>query len=193
MLTLATPALRRGYIRGVVSHPEAVEERFVGGDQAALKQVFDQHGALVMGVARRLVGDDAEDLTQIVFLAAWNSRLRFDPQKGVLASWLVGITRFKAIDHLRAKGRRPPSANSPAQDQSVEAVVGQITDRVILEEALSTLPEGRGEVIRLAFFSDMTHAEISEQLSLPLGTVKSHVRRGLQTLRDELEASNVTA
>lgn len=184
------------YIPVVVSSsPTArtVEQRFVAGNQDALKEVFDEHAGLVNGVARRLVGNDAEDLVQVVFLAAWKSRNRFDADRGAMGSWLVGITRFKAIDHLRAKGRRPPSASGSANDREipVEESVGQVTDRIILEQALNVLSSERRQVVEMAFFADLTHSQISEQLGLPLGTVKSHVRRGLQTLREALENSNV--
>ena len=192
---LAPNGYHSDYIHRVVLSPVSVEQRFVAGHDTALKDVFDEYGALVMGVARKVVGDDAEDLTQQVFLAAWKGRGRFDPEKGALGSWLVGICRFKAIDHLRAKGRRPPSASPGAveKDIPVEASVGQITDRVILDEALSRLPDERREVVELAFYADLTHAEISKRLDMPLGTVKSHVRRGLQTLRGQLEESRVAA
>ena len=195
MLTLVPPPPAVGYIRPVILSSAAgqssVEQRFVDGDERALREIFDQYGGLVMSVARKLVGADAEDLTQQVFLAAWNGRARFDPGKGALGSWLVGIARFKSIDHLRAKGRRPPSAGGTGDDPHipVEAAVGQVTDRVILDQALSLLPEDRRLVVQLAFYGDLTHAEISDQLDMPLGTVKSHVRRGLQTLRDQLEDS----
>lgn len=196
MTTLSPVLTLPRYIPVVVSSSPAtssVEQRFVAGDQAALKEVFDQHAGLVNGVARRLVGDDSEDLVQVVFLAAWNSRSRFDAERGAMGSWLVGITRFKAIDHLRAKGRRPQSAGGAANDREipVEEAVGQVTDRIILEQALGVLSDERRKVVELAFLADLTHSQISEQLGLPLGTVKSHVRRGLQTLRQALEDSNV--
>ena len=192
---------RAGYISSVdpadtrvaSSRPASIEHRFVTGDGHALREIFDSHGALVMGVARKLVGADAEDLTQQVFLAAWNGRARFDPERGALGAWLVGITRFKAIDHLRAVGRRPPSAATagPDRDLPIESAVGQVTDRIMLTELLATLPEQRREVVELAFLADLTHAEISEKLEMPLGTVKSHVRRGLEALRSEMENSHV--
>lgn len=196
MTTLSPVLTPPRYIPVVVSSSpttRSVEQRFVAGDQAALKEIFDQHAGLVNGVARRLVGADSEDLVQIVFLAAWNSRHRFDAERGAMGSWLVGITRFKAIDHLRAKGRRPPSAGGAANDREipVEEAVGQVTDRLILEQALGGLSSERRQVVELAFFADLTHSQISDQLALPLGTVKSHVRRGLQTLREALEGSNV--
>lgn len=177
------------YIRSV---PElSLEQRFVAGDETALREAFDAHGGLVMGLCRRVVGRDAEDLTQQVFLAAWRGRERFDADKGSLKSWLAGIARFKAIDHLRAANRRPATGGGEAADLGEEQVdASRVTDRLVLTEALAGLSSERRRVVELAFFGDLTHSEISEQLGMPLGTVKSHVRRGLETLRSELEASH---
>lgn len=169
-----------------------IEDRLIVGDGSVLRDIFDEYGPLVLGIGRRLVGDDAEDLVQQVFIAAWRSRERFDPSKGSLAAWLSGIARFKAIDHLRAQGRRPsvPSAEV-GETEAVEPVVDRVIDRMVLAQALDSLAPTRREVVELGFFGDLTHAEISERLDLPLGTVKSHMRRGLESLQRELEDSRV--
>ncbi len=164
-----------------------LEERFVDGDEAALRAIYDEHASLVLSICRRTVGADAEDVVQQVFVAAWRGRSSFDASKGSLAGWLTGIAKFKAVDHLRAKGRRPQSANQEVEDSaSTAADVGRVADRMLLTRALATLPEERRRVVALAFFEDFTHQEISEHLSMPLGTVKSHVRRGLEALRHVL-------
>lgn len=180
--TKAVPA--PGYHLGV---PTTLEERFVAGDESALKEIFDEHGSLVLNICRRTVGADAEDVVQQVFVAAWKGRASFDVDKGSLPGWLTGIAKFKAVDHLRAKGRRPQSADREVEDSaSQSADVGRVADRMLLTHALSALPEERRRVVALAFFEDFTHQEISEHLAMPLGTVKSHVRRGLETLRTAL-------
>lgn len=191
MLPRFSSALARhdGYPRGV---PVSLEDRLVLGDDSALRDLFDEYGSLVLGIARRLVGDEAEDLAQQVFLAAWRGRARFDPSKGSLPAWLSGITRFKAIDHLRAAGRRPAT---PTEDvgrlEPVEPAVDGLVDRLVLASALRALPEARRHVVELGFLEGLTHAEIAERLDLPLGTVKSHMRRGLEALQRELEDSRV--
>lgn len=180
--TLEAPTA--GYHRAVIA---SVEERFVAGDEAALREIFDEHASLVVGICRRTVGADAEDVAQQVFVAAWKGRASFDPVKGSLAGWLTGIAKFKSVDHLRAKSRRPQNAGHEVEESgSDSADVGRVADRVLLTHALSTLPEERRRVVALAFFEDFTHQEISEHLAMPLGTVKSHVRRGLETLRHAL-------
>ena len=188
-LTAAKPGL--GYPRLVLA---TLEDRLVVGDETVLRDMFDEYGSLVLGIGRRLVGDDAEDLVQQVFMAAWRGRDRFDPSKGSLGAWLSGITRFKAIDHLRAKGRRPsiPSADA-GELEAVEPVVDRVVDRMVLGRALETLPEARRMVVELGFFEELSHPEIAERLDLPLGTVKSHMRRGLEALQRELGGSRVTS
>ncbi len=165
-----------------------LEERFVAGDETALKEVFDTHAGLVLSICRRTVGPDAEDVAQQVFVAAWKGRGSFNPTKGSLPGWLSGIAKFKAVDHLRAKGRRPQNAGHEVEESASQAVdVGRVADRVVLTQALGQLSEERRRVVALAFFEDFTHQEISEHLAMPLGTVKSHVRRGLESLRSALE------
>lgn len=177
------------YPRDVVA---TLEDRLIVGDETVLREIFDEYSAMVFGIGRRLVGNDAEDLVQQVFIAAWQGRERFDPSKGSLGAWLSGITRFKAIDHLRAAGRRPstPSADV-GEREAVEPVVDRVVDRMVLARALDTLPAARRVVVELGFFDDLTHPEIAERLDLPLGTVKSHMRRGLEALQRELEDSRV--
>ena len=172
--------------------PTTLEERFVAGDEAALREIFDLHGSLVLNISRRAVGVDAEDVVQQVFVAAWKGRASFDAEKGSLPGWLTGIAKFKAVDHLRAKGRRPQSADREVEDTATQSAdVGRVADRMLLTHALAKLPEERRRVVALAFFEDFTHQEISEHLAMPLGTVKSHVRRGLEALRHTLDARPV--
>jgi RNA polymerase sigma-70 factor (ECF subfamily) len=169
-----------------------LEDRLVVGDESVLREIFDEYGALVLSIARRLVGNDAEDLVQQVFMAAWKGRDRFDPSKGSLAAWLSGITRFKAIDHLRAAGRRPSVPTDQVEGlDPVEPAVDQVVDRMVLAAALASLPDARRKVVELGFFHDLSHPEIAEKLDLPLGTVKSHMRRGLEALQRELRGSRV--
>lgn len=167
-----------------------LEQRFVAGDERALAEIFAQHSGIVLGLARKSVGAEADDVAQQVFVAAWKSRHRFDAERGSIRSWLIGITRFKIVDHLRAAGRRP----TPVVDDGPEPVeptqaAEHLADRLVLAEALAALPEERRTVVELAFYNDLTHHEIAERTGLPLGTVKSHARRGLAALRTELEVS----
>jgi RNA polymerase sigma-70 factor (ECF subfamily) len=167
-----------------------LEERLVSGDEAAVRELYDEHAPMVLGLCRRLVGADAEDVVQTVFVSAWRTSHRFDPTRGSVAAWLVGITRFKAIDHLRARGRRPSVPRADLGDEPVGAAeVDQVVDQVVMTRALAALPDARREVVELGFYQQLTHPEIAELLDLPLGTVKSHMKRGLEALHRELEVS----
>lgn len=169
-----------------------LEDRLVVGDESVLRDMFDEYGSLVLSICRKLVGSEAEDLVQQVFLAAWKGRDRFDPSKGSLGAWLSGIARFKAIDHLRAAGRRPSTPSAEVGEMlSVEPMVNQVVDRLVLSAALDSLPAARRQVVELGFFEELSHPEIADRLDLPLGTVKSHMRRGLEALHRELRGSRV--
>ncbi|MEZ5230459.1 MAG: sigma-70 family RNA polymerase sigma factor [Acidimicrobiales bacterium] len=160
-------------------------------------EAFDQHGPLVLGMARKLVGADAEDVAQQVFLAAWKARERYDADRGPLGAWLVGITRFKAIDHLRAKSRQLRTVDdefierSGANEPYEESLASRLADRMVLTEALSILPDERREIVKMSFYDGLTHCEICERTGIPLGTIKSHVRRGLLAMRDHLDRARL--
>lgn len=137
----------------------------------------------------------AADITQEVFLAAWRSHHRFDPEKGPLAAWLVGIAKNKIIDTYRKGGRQVPvtdDADGSRLDSvaHTETSVDDLANKLLVSEALMSLAERPRRVVELAFFQDLTHEQIAERTSVPLGTVKSDIRRGLTRLRRYLEHSN---
>ncbi len=171
--------------------PDALARCFAAGDPGALEAVYDRHGSLVHSYCARTLGSTrAADATQEVFLAAWRSRHRYRPEAGTLPGWLLGIARFKVIDMLRAEGRQPTTVREhPGAEPEVTfepADVASIGERMLVADALSTLADRPREMVRLAFFEDLTHAQIAERCGVPLGTVKSDIRRGLEKLRDQL-------
>jgi RNA polymerase sigma-70 factor (ECF subfamily) len=165
---------------------------FVAGADGALEAVYSAHGSLIFTYCRRVVGPErAADATQETFLAAWRSRDRYRPEAGSLAGWLMGIARFKAIDVLRTEGRQPSPAidvEAQASDRSVsDGSIDSLGERMLIADALDQLPARARDLVRLAFFDGLTHAEISERSGVPLGTVKSDIRRGLERMRRHLE------
>ncbi|AWE53988.1 sigma-70 family RNA polymerase sigma factor [Streptomyces nigra] len=173
-------------------YEEELARGLLAGDQQALAGIYRRWGSLVHTLAARSLGDphEAEDVTQQVFLGAWRGRHGFRPERGPLGAWLVGITRRKIADALSARTRRLALADAvnstdPAAGESTGP--DDVLDRVLLVDALSRLPARQQQVLCLAFYDDLTQAQIAERTGLPLGTVKSHTRRGLYRLRGALE------
>lgn len=132
-------------------------------------------------------------MTQQVFLGAWRGRAGFRPERGPLGAWLVGITRRKIVDALAARTRRLTLMDSAAHGADAfawkDTAPEDVLDRVLLADELSRLPRHQRDVLCMAFFEDLTRAQIAERTGMPLGTVKSHARRGLHRLRGALEQS----
>ena len=176
---------------------DAVAARWVAGDDAALRLAYEQFGTLIFTFCSRALVDRgaAADCTQETFLSAWRSRDRYDPRHGSLAGWLMGIARFKVLDAYRAAPRVPVPSDDAAGN---EATAGdpydeQLADRLLIAHALEALSPRARSVVELAFYSDLTQTEIAETTGLPLGTVKSDLRRGLQRLRSHLEGGGENA
>src|SRR4051794_38064297 len=147
---------------------EDVARRFVAGDDGALEAVYRIHGSLVFSYCRRMLdAARAADATQEVFVAAWRSHGRYRPEAGTLAGWLLGIARFKVIDILRADGRQAVPVAEPVSStdgtSADDRAPSAIAERMLVAEALSVLPERPRTMVRLAFFEDLTHAQIAER------------------------------
>ncbi len=175
------------------SQPTDARDTAFASGAAGLREAYDAHGSLVYSICRKaLDADAAQDVTQDVFVSAWRGRDQFDPAKGTLAAWLVGITKRRIIDHLRSERRHADrradaDAAPPASD---ETTVDRLADRMLVVDALQVLPSRTREAIELAYVHDLTHTDIAERTGVPLGTVKSDIRRGLRKIRDHLESTN---
>jgi RNA polymerase sigma-70 factor (ECF subfamily) len=172
----------------------ALSEALAEGSRDALSECYRLWGPLVMGIASRALGSrqDAEDVTQQVFVSAWQSRGTLRPSDSALPAWLIGIARRRVADEYArrakaARNSRAVAANTAA-DADVEGrdTVDRLVDRVLLREAVEQLSEPRRTVLHLAYVEDRTQEDIAARLDLPLGTVKSHMRRGLLQLRRDL-------
>lgn len=170
--------------------------RFVAGDERALEEVYSRWSSLVFTMARRATGNesDAADITQAVFLSAWRGRAGFESAKGSLPGWLVTITRRRIADHWESISRETRKFEAESARMDDEAVAGhaeESVNRVLIADELSQLGEPQRKIMELAFFQDLTHAQIARALDIPLGTVKSHIRRSLDRLRTRLEVDHV--
>jgi RNA polymerase sigma factor (sigma-70 family) len=171
----------------------AVGRAFRDGEEWALESAYERWSGIVYTVAWRACGnrEDAEDITQLVFVSAWRGRERYEPSRAALPAWLLGVTKNKIADHWAGRSRelRRIEAVERASETApaIEEGVDQIADRVLLADELALLDQPQRKIMELAFYQDLTHAQIATLMSLPLGTVKSHIRRSLERLRRRLE------
>lgn len=172
----------------------SVAARLVAGEESALEEIYDRWSALVHTYALRALGDqhDAEEATQQVFISAWRSRHTLTPTPVALPAWLLGIARHKVADVRAARARdaakvAAAAALPEAQQVESEPADRAIADRLVVRQAVQDLPDPRRTIVFLAFWEERSHAEIAETTGLPLGTVKSHVRRGLVQIHQQLE------
>lgn len=163
--------------------------RFVAGDETALEAIYRRWSPLVYSVAIRSLGQvtDAEDVTQKVFVAAWTGRAGYRPERASLPTWLLGITRNKIVDAHKGRARQTRIATLVASnaDLPVDDSV-DVARRLLIADEIARLDAVPQQVLRLAFYEDLTHAQIAQRLQLPPGTVKSHIRRSLIKLRARL-------
>jgi RNA polymerase sigma factor (sigma-70 family) len=168
--------------------------RLVEGDETAVEAIYDRWSALVHTYALRALGDphDAEEVTQQVFVAAWRSRHTLTPTPAALPAWLLGIARHKIADARAARARdagklAAVAALPEAREQAEQSADDAVAEQLVVRQAVEELPDPRRTIVFLAFWEERSHAEIAEATGLPLGTVKSHVRRGLLRLHQQLE------
>ena len=176
------------------STPPSLDEAFAAGT-ADLRAVYDAHSSLVYSLCRRALGAEA---AQEVFVSAWRKREQFDPTRGALGAWIVGITKRRIIDQHRSEGRHADrradqvlDERSPSDEPPSERVAERVVDRMFAAHLLASLPSRTREVIELFYVHDLTHREVAEQTGLPIGTVKSDIRRGIMRIRDEMKVSHV--
>lgn len=167
-------------------------ERFRKGDENALREAYQRYGASVhhLALASLRNGTDAEDVSQATFVAAWLGRDTYDPDRGSLLGWLLGIARRKVIDRLRVLAREQRdelTARRYASSDTGEPPSERVIDRMIVADELARLPPEQRQVLELAFYDDLTHVQIAGVTGLALGTVKSHLRRGMAKLRQRWE------
>ncbi|MBN8455112.1 sigma-70 family RNA polymerase sigma factor [Accumulibacter sp.] len=170
----------------------AVVARVVRQDEQALAELYDALAGRVYGLALRIVRQvqTAEEVTEDTFWQIWRQAPRFDPLRGSVTAWVLTIARSRALDAVR---RRDPA--EPLDEERLATVAGDSDPQDLLQAvqqqhrlhaALGTLDAVPRQLLALAFFRGLSHEEIANQMSMPLGTVKSHIRRALLRLRDLL-------
>lgn len=169
------------------------------GEEQALAEFYELTLGQSYALALRIVRDRdaAEDVVAETYLQAWRDAARFDPARGNPLAWLLTICRSRALDYLRrlepvsyhAEPETLPGAAIAMVDDT-EDLVASLQDGTRVRAAVATLPEVQRQLLALAFFRGLSHLEIAAQTGLPLGTVKSHLRKAQEALRVLLETSS---
>ncbi len=172
----------------------SVLQCIANGDSNAVRECIDQYGALVWSLARRFsrTAADAQDATQDIFLQIWRSAARFDASKGSEKAFIATIARRRLIDRLRKSAAEPPMDSS---DETLESVAwsdsgsGAETSIEAAQamQALAELQPEQRQVLELGLLHGLTQSEIAKRLGMPLGTVKSYMRRGLMRVREYMQ------
>jgi RNA polymerase sigma-70 factor (ECF subfamily) len=176
-------------------------QRIASGDSAAVRECIDRYGALVWSIARRLsrTSSDAEDATQEIFLDIWRSASRFDASQGSDKVFIAMIARRRLIDRLRKSSAEPPMDPMEALDMMASTDSFNSSETSMeAEQATRALAELRPEqrqVLELGLLHGLSQSEIATRLQMPLGTVKSFMRRGLIKVREHMniEAEGASA
>ncbi|WP_210604541.1 sigma-70 family RNA polymerase sigma factor [Brevibacterium oceani] len=171
--------------------------RVAEGDSAAFEQLFTDQSGILKAVILRIVTSRslAEEVLRDCFTEVWTRCSGFDPSRGTGRAWLVALCRRQAIDCVRsvqAQQDRDPADGLRTSAEAAEGSGQTVIDRAESDRtvsALTILPEEQSRPIVMAFYQGMSHARISEDLKVPLGTIKSRIRDGMKKLRDELEVS----
>ena len=159
-------------------------------NQAAFSALYERYGSAVYGLAMQVLRSPslAEEVAQDTFMKVWKNPTQYDAKKGRFLSWLLTVTRYTAIDRIRQEGRQITSDATALEYVNVKSKQGIPEDPMrrdgqLIRELLQQLPPEQALLVKLGFLHGMTHSQLSEQLDIPLGTVKTRVRLGLQKLR----------
>lgn len=163
------------------------------GDRAAFRELYRRTAGKLYGIALQVLGDEAraEDVVQDVYVTVWKKAAQFDSARGSPISWMAIITRNRAIDRKREIQPSAPvelALEIPSDEASAEQLVGQQQETLRLQGCLETLDERARRLIREAFISGLSYPELADREAVPLGTMKSWVRRGLLRLKACLES-----
>lgn len=169
--------------------------RAAAGDEAAFRDFYDRTSAKLFGVILRILPErgEAEDVLQDVYLTIWRKAAEFDASRASAVTWTATIARNRAIDRLRAKRVRP---TAPMEDAGLVADVAPLADALIdaargaanVQAALAQLEPRHAAAIRSCYFEGMTYEALAEREGVPVGTLKSWVRRGIMKMREAMAA-----
>lgn len=168
-----------------------IVDRMMARDEDALREVMSSHGSAVFGMAKRIIADAnwAEEVAQDTFIALWRRPGAFDPARGSLRTFLLGVARNKAVDLVRKETRIRKKVEDiivQTQERDVEVSLDESDDRTEVRSAMRSLSTVQREAIVLAYFGGYTYREVAEHLDIPEGTAKSRLRDALLKMRRAL-------
>ncbi len=175
---------------------QAILKRIAAGDKSAVQDCLDTYGGLVWSLARRLSPDveDAEDAVQEIFIDVWKNAARFDETQASETTFVALIARRRLIDRLRKSNRRPNTDSledvltEPANEKELNAQM--FVEAKEAAQAMKNLRPEQRQILHLSIVQGFSHQEIADALAMPLGTVKTHARRGLLQVREFLGLGN---
>src|SRR5262245_7749664 len=184
--------------RDETDHDISLLKRIVGHEAEALGLLYDRHSRLLFGLILRILGNrhEAEDVLHDVFVQVWKRADSYNPALGAPVQWLVGISRNRAIDRLRAnnvRARIEDAVHPPSPMPGPAAHAAQSEQQRALARPLDGLRGEDRQLLEHAYFLGLTQTELAERFNLPLGTVKTRIRSALTTLRRELQQMNADA
>ena len=198
----ALPRMQPEPLADFSAERHAADARLLGsiaaGDSAALAELYDRFSRPLYATALRILHDpgEAQDIVHDAFVAVWEKAASFETARGTAFSWVLTLTRNRAIDRLRSRRRRheiletstlsdlglDENSSGPGADRAATTA----DQAASLRAAVAALPVDQQRALTLAFFNGLTQEEIAAQLETPLGTIKARIRRGLLKLRDQL-------
>ncbi len=165
--------------------------RIASGDQTAVRACLVRYGGLIWSLARRFSSDaECEDAVQEIFIELWKNAVRFDPERGSEITFIATIARRRLIDRRRRQGRRPKPDPLPVEfageGGAPDLRLETSEEAGVARKAFQQLRPEQQKVLKLSIYDRWSHQQIADRLDMPLGTVKSHLRRGLARVRELL-------
>jgi RNA polymerase sigma-70 factor, ECF subfamily len=171
-------------------------QAIAAGDRAALSTLYDRHGGLLLAICRRVLHDaaEAEDVLTEIFVEVWTRSDRYNPARGSPLTYLVTLSRSRAIDRKRSRGKGPHVTSDNTDIGQASSTPGPFQlmelneQAAAVRDALAELEPAQREALECAFYEGLSHSEIAQKLNKPLGTVKTYIRQGLIRLRDRIRS-----
>ena len=166
----------------------SLAQRLKNGDESAISEIYDQYSSALFGLIIKIVKDNdiAEDVLQDCFITIWQKAKLYNEEKGTLYTWMLNICRNKAIDAYRKTNKEIENKNQIDNSSVYTDELNKQVDHIGLSNVLNKLPEEQHILIELIYYKGMTQQEVSDFLSIPLGTVKTRLRMAIGSLKNIL-------